>query len=80
VVTDPLPKGVDFVKASEGCGAAAGVVTCAVQPAGELEVGGEADFQITVHVPFALGGQARSTPRPLPPRRPTRTSKTTPAP
>jgi uncharacterized repeat protein (TIGR01451 family) len=58
VVTDPLPKGVDFVKASEGCGAAAGVVTCAVQPAGELEVGGEADFQITVHVPFALGGQA----------------------
>ncbi len=58
VVTDPLPKGVDFVKASEGCSAAAGVITCAVQPAGELAVGGEADFTATVHVPFALGGQA----------------------
>lgn len=58
VVTDPLPKGVDFVKANEGCSAAAGVVTCTVQPADELAVGGEADFQITVHVPFALGGQS----------------------
>jgi fimbrial isopeptide formation D2 family protein/uncharacterized repeat protein (TIGR01451 family) len=55
VVTDPLPPGTDFVKASEGCSAAGTVVTCEVA-GGELEVGKVADFQITVHVPYALGG------------------------
>jgi fimbrial isopeptide formation D2 family protein/uncharacterized repeat protein (TIGR01451 family) len=55
VVTDPLPAGTDFVKASEGCAAVGTVVTCEVT-GGELEVGKVADFQITVHVPYALGG------------------------
>jgi large repetitive protein len=55
VVTDPLPAGTEFVKASEGCSAAGTVVTCEVA-GGELEVGKVADFQITVHVPYALGG------------------------
>jgi len=58
VVSDPLPTGVDFVKASEGCTFATGVVTCEVLPADELQVGEAADFQITVHVPFGLAGQA----------------------
>jgi uncharacterized repeat protein (TIGR01451 family)/fimbrial isopeptide formation D2 family protein len=57
VITDPLPTGVTFVSASEGCAAAGAVVTC-VTPTGELAVNGEADFQVTVHVPFTLGGQA----------------------
>jgi uncharacterized repeat protein (TIGR01451 family)/fimbrial isopeptide formation D2 family protein len=55
VVTDPLPAGTEFVKASEGCSAAGAVVTCEVA-GGELEAGKVADFQITVHVPYALGG------------------------
>jgi large repetitive protein len=55
-VADPLPAGVDFVSASEGCAAAGTTVTCDVP--GELAVGDAADFQVTVHVPFALGGQA----------------------
>ncbi|HEY2055967.1 MAG TPA: isopeptide-forming domain-containing fimbrial protein, partial [Solirubrobacterales bacterium] len=55
-VSDPLPAGVDFVSASEGCAATTSIVTCEV-PGGELEVGKAADFQITVHVPFALVGQ-----------------------
>jgi uncharacterized repeat protein (TIGR01451 family)/fimbrial isopeptide formation D2 family protein len=55
-VTDPLPAGTEFVSASEGCSAAGTIVTCEVA-GGELEVGGEgATFQVTVHVPFALGG------------------------
>jgi large repetitive protein len=59
VVTDPLPAGVTFVSASEGCAAVAGVVSCEVQAAeGELAVGEAVDFKVTVHVPFALGGQA----------------------
>jgi large repetitive protein len=53
-VTDPLPVGVDFVSAAEGCAAAASTVSCEVP--GELAVGASTDFQITVHVPFALGG------------------------
>jgi large repetitive protein len=57
VVSDSLPAGVNFVKASEGCAAAAGVVTCEVQPGGELTLSQVADFQVTVQVPFALGGQ-----------------------
>jgi uncharacterized repeat protein (TIGR01451 family)/fimbrial isopeptide formation D2 family protein len=57
-VSDPLPAGVDFVSASEGCAAAGATVTCEVLGGGELAVGGTADFQVTVHVPFALGGQA----------------------
>jgi uncharacterized repeat protein (TIGR01451 family)/fimbrial isopeptide formation D2 family protein len=56
VVADPLPAGVDFVSASEGCTAANGVVTCAVP--GQLAVGDSVDLQVTVHVPFGLGGQA----------------------
>jgi large repetitive protein len=61
-VTDPLPAGVEFKSASEGCSFAAGVVTCAVQaPEGELGFEAEethaVDFQVTVHVPFALGGK-----------------------
>jgi large repetitive protein len=61
-VTDPLPAGVEFKSASEGCTFAAGVVTCAVQaPEGELGFEEEevhsVDFQVTVHVPFALGGK-----------------------
>ncbi len=56
VVSDPLPAGVEFVKAGEGCAAASGVVTCEVA-GGELEPNGAADFQVTVHVPFNLGGQ-----------------------
>jgi large repetitive protein len=62
-VTDPLPAGVDFVSASAGCSFAAGTVTCAVQaPEGEVLVENEAkenavDFEVTVHVPYALGGQ-----------------------
>jgi large repetitive protein len=60
-VTDPLPAGVEFRSASEGCAAAANVVTCEVQPAGGfLEVGETAEFQVTVHVPFALGGKTIS--------------------
>lgn len=55
-VTDPLPAGVDFVSAGEGCAAAGGAVTCEVL--GELAVGDPVDFQVTVHVPFALGGRA----------------------
>jgi len=55
-VTDPLPAGVDFVSAAEGCAAAGGAVTCEV--AGELAVGDSVDFEVEVHVPFALGGQA----------------------
>jgi fimbrial isopeptide formation D2 family protein/uncharacterized repeat protein (TIGR01451 family) len=53
-VTDPLPAGVDFVSADPGCAPAGTTVTCEV--AGELAVGGTADFKVTVHVPFALGG------------------------
>ncbi len=56
VVEDPLPAGVEFEGASEGCTASAGTVTCALP--GELPVGGEADLQVTVHVPFALAGQS----------------------
>jgi large repetitive protein len=56
-VTDPLPAGVDFVSAGAGCSVAAAVVTCVVQPGGELAVGEAVDFTVTVHVPFALGGQ-----------------------
>jgi fimbrial isopeptide formation D2 family protein/uncharacterized repeat protein (TIGR01451 family) len=56
IATDPLPAGVDFVSAGEGCAAAGTTVSCEV-PGGELAVGDSADFQITVHVPFALGGQ-----------------------
>src|SRR6202000_2023691 len=56
VVTDPLPAGTDFVSASEGCSAAGTVVTCEVA-GGELAVGEVAEFEVTVHVPFALGGQ-----------------------
>ena len=59
-VTDPLPTGVEFLSASEGCAAATGVVTCEVQPGGELAVEETAEFQITVHVPFALGGKTLS--------------------
>jgi fimbrial isopeptide formation D2 family protein/uncharacterized repeat protein (TIGR01451 family) len=55
VVTDPLPAGTDFVSASEGCSAAGTVVTCEVI-GGELTVSQVADFQIKVHVPYALGG------------------------
>ena len=55
-VTDPLPAGVDFVAASEGCANASDTVTCTVQPAGELAVGATADFTVTVHVPYAMGG------------------------
>jgi large repetitive protein len=55
VVADPLPAGTEFVKASEGCSAAGTVVTCEVV-GGELDVGKVAAFQITVHVPYALGG------------------------
>ncbi len=55
VVVDPLPAGVDFVSASEGCAAAGSTVTCA---AAELAVGSSVDFRVTVHVPFALGGQS----------------------
>jgi large repetitive protein len=55
VVTDPLPAGTEFVKASEGCSAAGTVVTCEVV-GGELEANKVAAFQITVHVPYALGG------------------------
>jgi uncharacterized repeat protein (TIGR01451 family)/fimbrial isopeptide formation D2 family protein len=58
VVSDPLPAGVEFVKASEGCTAAGDVVTCEVLPGDELEVGEPASFQVTVLVPFALGGSA----------------------
>jgi large repetitive protein len=57
-VTDPLPAGVEFLSASEGCTAASGTVTCEIQPSGELEVGEAVDLEITVKVPFALGGQA----------------------
>ena len=57
-VTDPLPAGVDFVSADEGCAAAGTTVTCEVLGGGELAVGGTADFKVTVHVPFALGGQS----------------------
>ncbi len=56
-VTDPLPAGVDFVSAGEGCAAAGTTVTCEVA-GGELAVGDSADFEVTVHVPFALGGQS----------------------
>jgi large repetitive protein len=60
-VSDPLPLGVEFKSASEGCSFAAGVVTCAVvAPEGELGFEAEensVDFQVTVHVPFALGGK-----------------------
>jgi fimbrial isopeptide formation D2 family protein/uncharacterized repeat protein (TIGR01451 family) len=59
VVTDPLPAGVAFLSASQGCAAAGLVVTCEVA-GGQLAVGSAADFQITVHVPFALGGQSLS--------------------
>jgi fimbrial isopeptide formation D2 family protein/uncharacterized repeat protein (TIGR01451 family) len=61
-VTDPLPAGVDFVSADEGCAAAGTTVTtgtavtCEVLGGGELAVGDAADFKVTVHVPFALGG------------------------
>jgi uncharacterized repeat protein (TIGR01451 family)/fimbrial isopeptide formation D2 family protein len=55
VVTDPLPAGTDFVSASEGCSAVGTVVTCEVA-GGELAAGEVANFQITVHVPYALGG------------------------
>ncbi len=55
VVTDPLPAGTEFVKASEGCKAAGTVVTCEVV-GGELALGETVDFEVTVHVPFALGG------------------------
>ncbi|MGH2937318.1 MAG: isopeptide-forming domain-containing fimbrial protein [Solirubrobacterales bacterium] len=64
-VTDPLPAGVDFVSADEGCAAAGATVTaaagtttvtCEVLGGGELAVGDTADFKVTVHVPFALGG------------------------
>jgi uncharacterized repeat protein (TIGR01451 family)/fimbrial isopeptide formation D2 family protein len=54
-VTDPLPADVDLVSASEGCAVAGTTVTCEVL-GGELAVGDAADFQVTVHVPFALGG------------------------
>jgi len=57
-VTDPLPAGVDFVSADEGCAAAGTTVTCEVLGGGELAVGATADFKVTVHVPFALGGQS----------------------
>jgi uncharacterized repeat protein (TIGR01451 family)/fimbrial isopeptide formation D2 family protein len=57
VVSDPLPAGVEFVKASEGCTAAAGVVTCETPPNDELAVNEAASFQVTVKVPYALGGQ-----------------------
>jgi uncharacterized repeat protein (TIGR01451 family)/fimbrial isopeptide formation D2 family protein len=56
-VTDPLPAGVDFVSADEGCAAAGTTVTCEVL-GGELAVGDTADFKVTVHVPFALADQA----------------------
>ena len=58
VVTDPLPAGVDFVSPSEGCAAAGTASSPAKSAGGELAVGDAADFQVTVHVPFALGGQS----------------------
>jgi fimbrial isopeptide formation D2 family protein/uncharacterized repeat protein (TIGR01451 family) len=61
VVTDPLPAGTTLVSTSPHCEAAGGGVTCVPalegRAAGELAVGDSADFQVTVHVPFALGAQ-----------------------
>ena len=53
-VTDPLPAGTQFVSASEGCTQANGTVTCEV---GELKVGEERDYKVTVKAPLALAGQ-----------------------
>lgn len=53
-VTDPLPAGTQFVSASEGCGASAGTVECTV---GELKVGEERDYEVTVKAPLALAGK-----------------------
>ncbi|HJZ37721.1 MAG TPA: DUF11 domain-containing protein, partial [Solirubrobacterales bacterium] len=53
-VTDPLPAGTQFVSASEDCTEAGGTITCEV---GELKVGEERDYKVTVKAPLALAGQ-----------------------
>ncbi len=52
-LTDTLPKGVVFVSADPACGNVADVVTCAV---GTLAVSESHSYEVTVEVPFALGG------------------------
>jgi large repetitive protein len=63
-VTDPLPAGVELELASmgEGCFFSdQSAVVCELGPPGaELAVGETAEFQFTVHVPFALGGKTIS--------------------
>jgi large repetitive protein len=53
-LTDPLPAGTQFVSASEDCTEAGGTITCEV---GELKVGEERDYKVTVKAPLALAGQ-----------------------
>jgi large repetitive protein len=53
-LTDTLPPGVEFVSADTGCDETDGIVTCAV---GDLPVSESRDYDITVHVPYALADQ-----------------------
>ncbi|HEY0278667.1 MAG TPA: isopeptide-forming domain-containing fimbrial protein, partial [Solirubrobacterales bacterium] len=53
-LTDPLPAGTQFVSASENCTEAGGTITCEV---GELKVGEERDYKVTVKAPLTLAGQ-----------------------
>lgn len=53
VLTDALPRGVEFVSASPGCTAVGGTVTCAI---GDLAVDEQATRQITATAPVAVAG------------------------
>lgn len=54
-VTDNLPPNVDFRSADAGCTAVSGTVTCDI---GDLAEGDTVEREITVFVPYAIGGQS----------------------
>ncbi len=58
VASDPLPKGVSFVSASEGCAFAGGTVTC---NAGTMAEGTSKTFDIKVNLASSLSGSPSNT-------------------
>jgi uncharacterized repeat protein (TIGR01451 family) len=57
-VSDPLPKGLSFVSASDGCSFAAGTVTCA---AGTLAPGRSVTYRVVTRVASSVTGPLRNT-------------------
>jgi len=57
-VSDPLPRGLSFVSASEGCAFADGTVTCT---AASLDPGGKLTFRVVTRVASSFTGRVTNT-------------------